>query len=116
MLTVKVSPDEDPMSLKYVLHLTAPERQPELSRAAAGARARPCGKSSAPASGSSATAGPEGAGWTDEEIAAALDVLTGSVGRWRYPAVAKDPEAVRELRAKVPRSSKLDGAGEAQLL
>ena len=61
-------------------------------------------------------AGPEGAGRPDEAIADALDVSAGSVGHWRHPAVAEGFEAVRERQAKAPRSSRLDRAGEAQLL
>ena len=60
-------------------------------------------------------AGLEGAG-TDEAVADALDVSAGSVGRWRCQAVAEDPEAVLKCQAKTPRSSRLDGAGEAHLL
>ena len=47
---------------------------------------------------------------------AALDVAAGTVGRWRRQAVAKGPEAALERQAKVPRPSRRDGAGEAQLL
>ena len=38
------------------------------------------------------------------------------MGRWRRLAVAEGPEAVLEHQAKVPRASRLDGAGEVQLL
>ena len=106
------------MSLKYVLHLTASERQ-VLTRIAKGRCGRPR-PAVWPVERARALlkcdAGPEGAGWTDEEIAAALDVSAGRVGRWRRPAVTEGPEAVRERQAKVPRRSRLDGAGEAQLL
>ena len=112
MLTVQASPEEDRVSLKYVLRLTAPERQ-ALTRIAEGRdgcqrpavwqveRARALLK---------CDTGPEGAGWTDEAIAA------GTVGRWRRRAVVDGPEAALERQAKAPRSSRLDRAGEAQLL
>ena len=45
-----------------------------------------------------------------------LNVAAGTVGRWRCQAVAEGPEAALERQAKVPRSSRLDGAGEAHLL
>ena len=56
MLTVQASPDEDPLTLKYVWHLSAPKR-PVLTRIAKDrcGRQRPWGKSSAPAPCSSAT-------------------------------------------------------------
>ena len=76
------------MSLKYVLRLTAPQCPHRQ------------GSRRAPAPCSSAT----------------RDVASGSVGRWRCQAVAKGPEAALERQAKAPRSSRLDRAGEAQLL
>ena len=105
------------MSLKYVLHLTAPERQ-VLARIAKGrdGRQRPAVWQVERARALlKCDAGPEGAGWTDEAIAAALDVSAGSVGRWRRQAVTEGPEAVLERQAKAPRRSRLDSAGEAQL-
>ena len=60
--------------------------------------------------------GPEGEGWPDEAIATALDVSARSVSRWRCQAVDNGPTAARARPPKVPRSRRLDGAGEAQLL
>ena len=51
-----------------------------------------------------------------EAIADARDISASRVGRWRHQAVAEGSEAVRERQVKVPRSSRLDGAGEAHLL
>ena len=56
------------------------------------------------------------AGETDAAVAAALDVSTGSVGRWRRQAGAEGPAAALARRAHPPRPCKLDGAGEAHLL
>lgn len=106
------------MSRKYVLHLTASERE-ALTRIAKGrcGRRRPAGwKRERARALLKCDAGPEGEGWTDEAIAAALDVSARSVGRWRRQAVEEGPEAVRERRAHAPRPCQRDGAGEAQLL
>ena len=59
--------------------------------------------------------GLEGEGWPDEAIVAALDVSARSVGRWCRQAVEKGPAAALE-RQGTARSSRLDRAGEAQLL
>ena len=106
------------MSLKYVLRLTASERQ-ALTRIAKGrdGRQRPAVWQVERARALlKCDAGPEGAGWTDEAGADALDVAAGTVGRWRRRAVVDGPEAALERPAKAPRSSRLDRAGEAQLL
>ena len=106
------------MSLKYVLHLTSPERQ-LLTRIAKGrcGRRRPAGwKMERARALLKCDQGPEGEGWTDEMIAAALDVSAGSVGRWRRRAAEEGPEAVLERQARAPRPCKLDDAGEERLL
>jgi hypothetical protein len=60
---------------------------------------------------------PSGPGWTDEAIAAALDVSSGTVERLRKRAVLEGPLAAIESRpsSAVPRR-KLDGRQEAQLV
>ncbi len=61
--------------------------------------------------------GPEGPAWTDESIAEALDVSSGTVERLRKRAVLEGPLAAvadRPSRA-VPRR-KLDGRAEAHLV
>ncbi len=102
----------DSMSLKYALHLTAFERQ-GLHRIAKGrcGRRHPAGwKMERARALLLCDEGPEG--WTDEAVAAALDVSAHSVSR-RCQAV----ETGRPRRwSASPRSSRLDGAGEAQLL
>ena len=107
-----------PMSLKYVRHLTASDRQ-WLHRIAKGrcGRRRPAGwKRERARALLLCDEGPEGEGWTDATIATALDVSARSVSRWRRQAVEKGPDAARARQPKAPRSSRLDGAGEAQLL
>lgn len=106
------------MKLKRELRLTPSERQ-ALTRIAKGrlGRRRPAvwevDRARALLKGDE---GPEGEGWTDEAIAAALDVSAQTVGRWRRQAVAEGPEAVLERQARAPRPCKLDGAGEERLL
>ena len=81
------------MSLKYVWHLTASERA-WLTRIAKGrcGRRRPAGwKRERARALLKCDAGPEGEGWTDEAIAAALDVSARSVGRWRAAPTRRGP-------------------------
>ncbi len=61
--------------------------------------------------------GPGGPGWTDEAVATALDVSSGTVERLRKRAVLEGALAAIEARASkaVPRR-KLDGRAEAQLI
>ena len=106
------------MSRKYVLHLTSSERA-WLTRIAKGrcGRRHPAGwKMERARALLKCDEGPEGEGWTDEVIAAALDVSARSVGRWCRQAVEAGPEAVLERRAHAPRPCKRAGEGEAQLL
>ena len=87
------------MSLQYVLHLTSSERA-LLTRIAKGrcGRRHPAGGKMERARALLKCDDPEGEGWTDEAIAAALDVSARSVGRWRRQAVEEGPEAARERR------------------
>ena len=104
--------------LKYVLRLIAPERQ-ALTWIAKGrdGRQHPAVWQVEHARALlKRDAGPEGAGWTDEAVADALDVAAGTVGRWRPRAVVDGTEAALERQAKAPRSNRLDCVGEAQLL
>ena len=103
------------MSLKYALHLTTSDRQ-FLTRIAKGRRRRPPGWQTERARALlKCDEGPEGEGWSDEASAAALDMSARSVSRWRRQAVEKGPAAALERQPKAPRSSRLDGTGEAQL-
>ena len=106
------------MSLKYVLRLTTPERQvlTRIAKGRGGRRCPPLWQVERARARLKCDAGPEGAGWTDEAVADALDVAAGTVGRGRRQAVVKGPEAALKRQAKAPRASRLDGAGEAQLL
>jgi transposase len=61
--------------------------------------------------------GAQGPGWTDEAIAAALDVSAGLVERLRKRAVAEGPlTAIERRQSKNPPRRKLDGRQEAQLI
>ena len=62
-------------------------------------------------------AGPAGPAWTDEAIADALDVSSGTVERLRKRAVLEGPLATIEHRpSKRPPRRKLDGRAEAHLI
>ena len=59
----------------------------------------------------------DGPGWTDEAIAVALDVSSGTVERLRKRAVLEGPLAAIEHRpSTAPSRCKLDGRAEAQLI
>lgn len=61
--------------------------------------------------------GSSGPGWTDEAIAEALDVSSGTVERLRKRAVFEGPLAAIEHRpTKAPPRRKLDGRAEAHLI
>ena len=64
-----------------------------------------------------ADVGPEGPGWSDAQIAAALDVGTATVERVRERLVTEGLDAaLRPRRPTAPRGRKLDGAAEARLV
>lgn len=61
--------------------------------------------------------GSSGPGWTDEAIAEALDVSSGTVERLRKRAVFEGPLVAIEHRpTKAPPRRKLDGRAEAHLI
>ena len=61
--------------------------------------------------------GEQGPGWTDEQIAAALEVNRSTVERVRQRCVEEDFDAaLRPRPSRQVRLRKLDGAGEAQLV
>ena len=69
------------------------------------------------ADGPADRAGPVGPGWTDEAIAVALDVSSGTVERLRKRAVFDGPLAAIEHRpSKASPRRKLDGRAEAHLI
>lgn len=64
-----------------------------------------------------ADVGPDGPGWTDEAIAAALEVSADTVERVRERLVSEGfAAALSRRRAAAPRRRKLDGAAEAHLI
>ena len=73
------------MSRKYALHLTASERAllTRIAKGRCGCRCPAGWKMERARALLKCDEGPEGEGWTDEAIAAALDVSAHSVGRWR---------------------------------
>jgi transposase len=101
---------------KYIVTLTAEERQGLLELIAAGkaaaqklAHARILLK---------AAAAPEGPAWNDEPIAEALDVSTATIVRVRQRFVERGLEAalVRKPQDRPSRERKLDGRAEARLI
>lgn len=70
-----------------------------------------------PVRSATGVAGVAGPGWTDEAIAAALDVSSGTVERLRKRAVLEGALAAIEHRpSRAPSRRKLDGRAEAQLI
>ncbi len=65
-----------------------------------------------------ADVGPEGPGWTDQQIADSLEVGLGSVANTRRSLVEQGLEKTlqRRRRPRPPRELLLDGAKEAQLI
>ena len=106
------------MSQKYILRLTAADRQwlNRIAKGRGGRRRLPGWQMERARALLKCDEGPEGEGWPDEAVAAALDVSARSVSRWRRQAVEAGPAAALARQPKAPRSSRLDGAGEAQLL
>jgi transposase len=101
---------------KYIVTLTAEERQGLLGIIAAGkasaqklAHARILLK---------ADAGPEGPAWNDEQIAEAFDVSTATIVRVRQRFVEHglDAALVRKPQDRPSRQRKLDGRAEARLI
>ena len=76
MLTVKASPNEDPISLKYVLRLSVPGRQIliRITEGRCGHQYQAVWQGEHARARLKCDAEPEGAGGTDEAIADALDI------------------------------------------
>ena len=106
------------MSQKYVLRLTTSDRQGlhQIAKGRGGHRRPPGWKMERARALLQCDEGPEGEGWPDAAIAAALDVSARSVSRWHRQTVEAGPAAALARQPKVPRARRLDGAGEAQLL
>ena len=103
------------MNKKYVVRLDAAERATLSELIAVGkAAARTLAHARILLK---ADVGPGGPGWTDEAIAAALDVHRATVERVRERLVTEGlGAALRPRRPTGPRRRKLDGAGEAHLV
>lgn len=63
-----------------------------------------------------ADVGPDGPGWTDQRIRAALDVSVRTIERVRETLVTEGLDAALHRRRPPARPRKLDGAGEAHLV
>ena len=101
---------------KYIVTLTAEERQQLLQLIAAGkAAAKKLMHARILLKADAADGGPA---WPDERIAQAIDVNTATVGRVRKRFVFEGLEAalVRKKQDRPSRERKLDGAGEARLI
>ncbi len=59
---------------------------------------------------------PDGPAWTDQAIAAALDVSIPTIERVRRTLVLDGFDAAIQRKPPLPRSRKLDGRQEAQLI
>ena len=83
------------MSQKYVWRLTASERQwlHRIAKGRCGRRRPPGWKRERARALLQCDEGPEGEGWPDEAIAAALDVSARSVSRWRASPRYRGPAA-----------------------
>ncbi len=101
---------------KYILKLTAEERAELQSIVSKGKAA--AWKIQRSYALLQCDQGPDGPGWTDEQIAAAYGVTTRSLESWRKQAVASGPLSLleRKPRTIAPEAYKLDGDGEARLV
>jgi transposase len=63
-----------------------------------------------------ADVGPDGPGWTDAQIATALEVGVRTIERVRETLVTEGLDAALHRRRSPARPRKLDGAGEAHLV
>jgi hypothetical protein len=101
---------------KYVVTLTAAERDELTGLIAAGkAAAQKLAHARILLKADAADGGP---GWTDDRIAAAVEVSTDTVGRVRQRFVEQGVEAAltRKAQDRPSRERVLDGAAEAKLL
>lgn len=99
---------------KYVLKLSAEERK-ELSDLVRVGRV-PGWKLVRAQALLKCAQGPAGPSWSDARIAEAFDCSSRSLEAWRKQAVEQGPLALLERKASSqPRTTKLDGEGEARL-
>lgn len=100
---------------KYVVRLTAEERT-QLEAVVRTGKAAAAKRLKAQVL-LKADAGPEGSGWTDQQVAEALDVSVGHVHGTRQAYVEQGLEAALERKPRSGHSPrKLDGDQEARLI
>lgn len=100
---------------KYVVRLTVEERQ-QLEAVVRTGRAAAAKRLKAQVL-LKADAGPEGSGWTDQQVAEALEVSVGHVHGTRQAYVEQGLEAALERKPRSGHSPrKLDGDQEARLI
>ena len=102
------------MAKKYVLHLTAAERD-ELEQVVRKGKAARWKVQRAQAL-LQCDQGPHGPGWTDALVAAAYGCTTRSLEAWRKQAVEAGPLALLQRQPRpAPVPAKLDGEQQARL-
>ncbi len=114
LITILFPPQPAPRT-KYVVTLTAEERHDieHLTRTGRG-KARTLTHARILLKADTGQAGP---GWSDADIAAALDVSLDTIGRVRHAFVEDGLDAALHRRpARIPRLRKLDGRAEAHLI
>jgi hypothetical protein len=104
------------MSKRYVVRLTADERA-DLQRLVRAGKAAARKILQAPVL-LQADEGPDGPGWRDTQISAALSVHPNTVAGIRERSVEQGREAAlhRKKQARPSRQPKLEGKGEARLI
>ncbi len=114
LTTILYRPQTAPR-IKYVVTLTAEERH-ELEQLTRTGRA-PARSLTHARVLLKADTGPDGPGWVDEDIAAALDVSLDTINRVRRAFVEEGMgRALHRRPARTPRLRKLDGRAEAHLI
>ncbi len=108
------------MVRKYTIKLTQEERKQleAIAKGRQGKQAIAAWKVTRAKALLKADRGEDGPGWTDQAIAAALDISQRSLLNWKQKAVRQGPLAVleRKQRATPPVAAKVDGHVEAQIV
>ena len=102
------------MNKKYIVRLTTEERTTLETLVATGKS--PARTQTHARILLKADCGPEGPSWTDQAIAAALDVSIPTIERVRRTLVLDGFDAALERKPAPPRQRKLDGRQEAHLI
>ena len=95
---------------RYLVELNSEERTYLKQLTSSGAPPRPC-PGGGPRSGCSATRGPEGPAWTDEQAAEAVGVTAMTVYRARQALVREGMEAALQRKPRPPVPPKLGRGG-----